>query len=93
MRVHRLDDLGLGRFQLAGQDQLGQQFGDVFADHVHAEQLAVLAVEDQLDEAVGLARGQGAAAGAEGNLPILISRFCSRAFFSVCPMLATCGCV
>ena len=35
---------------------------------MHAEQLAVLRIEDQLDESFGLTGGEGAAAGAEGEL-------------------------
>ncbi len=42
MRVHGFDDLGLGGFEFLGQDELGEQFGDVFADHVDAEEFAVI---------------------------------------------------
>ena len=79
---------------LRARTSSAEQLGDVFADHVDAEQLAVLGVEDQLDEAVGLARRQRAAADAEGELADLdLAAVLSRAFFSVMPMLATCGCV
>src|SRR4051812_6804310 len=57
VRVHRLEDLFFRRFELARQDELGKEFGDALADHVDAEEFAVLLVEDELHESVRLAGG------------------------------------
>ena len=67
MGMDRLDDFVFGGFKRFGHDQFGEEIGDVFADHVDAEEFAVLGVEDQFDESVGFAHGQGPAAGAEGE--------------------------
>ena len=68
VRVHGVEDLFLGRFELLGHHQLGDQLGRLRADQVGAQQLAVLGVEDELDEALGLVRRQGAAAELEREL-------------------------
>jgi hypothetical protein len=65
--MHGAEDFFFGGFKVHGEDQLGEEFGDVFADHVSAEQLAVFRVEDEFDEAFGFTGGQCAAAGAEGE--------------------------
>ena len=62
VRVHGVEDLFLGGLELLGHHQLGDQLGRLRADQVGAQELAVLGVEDELDEALGLVRRQGAAA-------------------------------
>ena len=47
------------------QRRLGHQLGRSRADHVHAENLVVLLVEDDLDESFGLARDSRAGEDAE----------------------------
>src|SRR5690554_4026906 len=68
MRVHSLDDLSLGSFELTGEDQLRKQFGDVLTDHMRAQQFTILLVEDELHETIALPGCQGTAAGLEGEL-------------------------
>ena len=50
---------------LLGEGQFGQQFGDVRADQVRTEELAVLRVAQQLDEAAGIPDAGGLSVGAE----------------------------
>ena len=57
-----------GEVPLLRQRQLGQQLGDVGADQVSAEQLAVLLVGDQLDEAGRVAEAVRLAVGGEREL-------------------------
>ena len=64
LRASSLD----GEVPLLGQGQLGQQLGDVGADQVAAEQLAVLRVAEQLDEPDGVAEAVRFAVGHEREL-------------------------
>ena len=59
VRVHGVEDLFLGGLELLGHHQLGDQLGGLRADQVGAQELAVLGVEDELDEALGLVRRPG----------------------------------
>ena len=68
VRVHGVEDLLLGGLELLGHHQLGDQLGRLRADQVGAQELAVLGVEDQLDEPLGLVGGQGPAAELEREL-------------------------
>ena len=72
--VHVAGQLGRGEVPLLRQRELGQQLGHVVADEVPAEQLAVLAVGDQLDEAAGVAEAVRLAVGGErerGDLDVV----------------------
>jgi hypothetical protein len=53
MREDRVHQLFLGRLQVHGDDEALDQFGHFRADHVRAQQLAGLGVEDGLDQALG----------------------------------------
>jgi WD40 repeat protein len=68
MRVHDVEDFFFGCFQLLGHDQLADHLRGHGANQVSAEELSVLGVEDELDEAVGLACGQGTSAELEREL-------------------------
>ena len=68
VRVHGVDDLLLGGLELLGHDEFGDQLGRLGADEVGAQEFAVLGVEDQLHEALGLVGGLGSAAGDEREL-------------------------
>ena len=54
VRVHIAGQFVGGQVPLLRQRQLGQQLRDVMSDQASAEQLAVLAVGDQLDEPAGV---------------------------------------
>ena len=56
--VHVAGDLFGGEVPQLGEGELGQELGHVRADHVQAEDLAVLGVGDELDEAGGQAVGR-----------------------------------
>ena len=91
MREDRVHQLFFGRFAVHRHDKALDQLGDFGADHVGAQQLAGLLVEDGLDHAIRLAKRDGLAIAGTRNRPTLISRPCSLAFASVRPTLATCG--
>ncbi len=57
MRVHRLNDFVLGRFEVLRDDQFREKFGDVFAGS--SERLATRRIcrQHEFDETVGLAGG------------------------------------
>src|SRR6266566_2152586 len=55
VREDRSDQLGLGRLQGLGDRVALDQLGHLGADHVRAQKLAGLAVEDRLDDPLGLA--------------------------------------
>ena len=57
-----------GGFQLDGSDAFVDHVGDVCAEHVDAEDFAVLLVADDLNEPVGVAGGDGLAEPAEREL-------------------------
>src|SRR5687767_2273114 len=59
VRVDRADELLDRAFELQGHRRFGDELGGARADHVHAENLVVLLVEDDLDEALGLAGHAG----------------------------------
>src|SRR6185503_13949598 len=65
MRVDGTDQLLDRALEAQGRRRLGDQFGRARADHVDAEQLVVLLLGDDLDEALGLAGDPGAAEHAE----------------------------
>ena len=94
VRVHGVEDLFLGRFELLGHHQFGDQLGRLRADQVGAQELAVLGVEDELDEPLGLVRRRG-----HGRWPGTGTCRCGPrgpprcAAFSVRPTLATPGSV
>ena len=69
--MHGLDDLVVGRLQLAGGDGLGDEFRGVVADDVAAEEFAVLGVVDHLDEAFVVTGRRGFARSGEGELTLL----------------------
>jgi hypothetical protein len=50
MREDRVHQLFLGRLEVHGDDEALDQLGHFRADHVRAEQLAGLLVEDRLDQ-------------------------------------------
>ena len=52
MRVDDAGELLVAALQLHRRDQLGDHVAGAVADHVGAQQLAVLGVDDELDEAV-----------------------------------------
>ena len=66
--VHVARHLLGGQVPQLGQGELGQQLGHVRADHVQAEDLAVLGVGDQLDEADRLPQPVRLAVGGEREL-------------------------
>ena len=68
VRVHVARRLEGGEVPLLRERQLGQQLGHVGADQVAAEQLEVLAVGDELDEADRLAEAVGLAVRREREL-------------------------
>ena len=68
VRVHVARQLERREVPLLRERQLGQQLRHVGADQVAAEQLEVLAVGDQLDEADRLAQAVGLAVRREGEL-------------------------
>src|SRR5690242_6675171 len=55
MREYRVHQLFLGRLEVHGDDIALDQLGNLGADHVRAEQLPGLLVEDHLDQALVLA--------------------------------------
>ena len=55
VREDRAHQFGLGRLQRLGDRVALDQFGDLGADHMRAEQFAGLGVEHGLDHALGLA--------------------------------------
>ena len=57
--VHIAGELVGCQVPLLGQRQFGQQLGDVVADEVSSDQLAVLCVRDELDEAAGVPDADG----------------------------------
>src|SRR5690349_1232278 len=61
-------DLVGGEVPLLGQRQRGQELGDVGTDHVGAEDLVVLRVRDDLDEADPVAKPHRLAVGGEREL-------------------------
>src|SRR4051794_33583547 len=61
--VHVARELGGREVPLLREGQLGQQLGDLGADQVPAEQLAVGLVGDELDEPAGLGEPLGLAVG------------------------------
>ncbi len=61
-------DLGRRDLHELGQAQLGQQFGDIRADQVGAQDFAVAGVGDDLDEADALVERLGLAVGHEREL-------------------------
>ena len=65
--MDRLDQFFDGALEPQGQHGFGHQLGGARADHVHAEHLVVLAIGDDLDEALGLCRHLRAAKDAEGE--------------------------
>ncbi|MNS79726.1 hypothetical protein D3C72_1133880 [compost metagenome] len=65
MRIDDAVDVFLGRFHGDGGDVALDHLGHFVADHVGADQGAGLGVEDDLDEAVDLARRHGLAVHAE----------------------------
>ena len=65
MGVDVASDLLGGQVEALCQGQLRQQLGDVRADHVTTDELAVLGVHDDLDEADALVEAHGLAVGAE----------------------------
>ena len=69
-------------FEFHGGDGFGDQFGGLRADDVHAENLAVVRVANDLDEAFVLADDRGARVGGEGELADLdvVSRFARLGF-------------
>ena len=71
--VHVAGQLGDREVPLLSQRELGQQLGHVVADQMAAEQLAVLAVRDQLDESAGVAEAVCLGVAVNGNLATLTS--------------------
>ncbi len=63
--VHGRDEFFARGFEATGKGELGDQFGRLVADDVGAEDLAAGQAPDDLDEAVGVARGDGLAQRAE----------------------------
>ena len=63
MGVDRPTQLEGGTFQHLGHGKLTQQFGDLGANHVAAQELAVAGVYHQLHHALGLPHGQSFSAG------------------------------
>ena len=59
MREDRMHQLFLGRLEVHGNDETLNEFRHFRPDHVRAEQLARLCIEDRLDEAIGLAQKGG----------------------------------
>ena len=55
MREDRVHELGLGGLERARDRVALDELGDLGADHVRAEQLAGLGIEDGLDEPLGVA--------------------------------------
>jgi hypothetical protein len=92
MREHRVHQVFLGRLQRATDDIALDQLGHFRADHVGAQQLAGLGVEDGLDQALGLAQRDRLAVADEGEAADLdlVAR-APFAFASVRPTEATCG--
>src|SRR5690348_11050355 len=68
MREYRGDQLGLGGLQRLGDRITLDQLGNFRADHVSAQQLAGLGVEDRLDETLGLTQGNRLAVADERKL-------------------------
>ena len=65
MREDRVHQFFLGRFQIHGDDKALNEFGNFGADHVSAQKLAGLPVEDRLDETLILAERDRFSVGAE----------------------------
>ncbi len=63
--VDRADQLFDRAFELQCDGRFGDELGRARADHVDAEDLVVLLLEDDLDEALGLTRHAGAGEDAE----------------------------
>lgn len=89
--VHVAGGLEGGEVPLLREGQLGQKLGDVRSDQVTADELEVLGVGDQLDEADGFAEAVGLAVRAERELGDLDLATLALACSSVRPKLATCG--
>ena len=94
MWMHGVENFFLGGFELLGHHQFADHLGGHGADQVGTQEFAVLCIEDELDEAIGLIGGQGSAAELKRELADA-ARSCpaSRAAFSVKPTLATPGSV
>ena len=67
MREDRVHQLFLGGLEVHGDDEALDQLGHFGADHVRAEQLAGLRVEDRLDQAFRLAERDRLAVADEGE--------------------------
>src|SRR6476661_3398508 len=57
------NQLGLGGFQPFGDGEALNELGDLGPDHVRAEKLSALGIEDGLDQPLGLAEDDGLAVG------------------------------
>src|ERR1039458_5505070 len=68
MRVDNVRQLFGGTFHLQRQDRFGDQLGRIRPDDVHAQDLAVLGVGNDLDEAFVLPHDAGARVRSEGEL-------------------------
>jgi hypothetical protein len=69
--VHAHPELLRGALHQLGEDAFGDQFGDMGADRVHAQDAVAVRVGDDLEEAVGVAFDQRFADRAEGELRLL----------------------
>ena len=91
VREDRVDEVRLGSSSRLADRIALDQFGDLGADHVRAEQLAGLRVEHGLYEAFRLAERDRLAVADEGELADLDLVALSLAAASVSPTDATCG--
>ena len=91
MREHRVHQVGFGGLQRFGDGIALDQFGDLGADHVRAQQFARFGVEHGFDQALGFAQRNGLAVADERELADFDFVAFSLAAFSVSPTLATCG--
>ena len=91
--MDRFDNFGFGGFQFLGDNQLGEQSVTFSPIMWTPSSSPNSASKINLTNPSGLADGQGAAAGDEGEFADFKFLPGSLRFFSVKPMLATCGCV
>ena len=91
VREDRVDELLFRRLEVHGDDEALDQFGHLGADHMGAEELPGLGIEDGLDQPVRLAERDGLAVADEGEAADLDSRPASFALASVRPTEAICG--
>src|SRR5262245_8762637 len=67
MREDGVDQVFLGGFELHGNDEALNQFGHLGTDHMGAEELAALGIENRLDQALILAERDGLAVADKGE--------------------------